>query len=154
MHAFCGSSHTSPVHFLQTVPVCGNLSHWSNRVGWMHCSREKCSQLHLSAWLSGPQDPPQFLSQQDHWSSVLKPIICWQTCYISLLGSYLQYVISTFNTCLWGTTHQSLNDTGRGYYLRYFGLPHHSPHPSQPTIIRFLLRVPSDLRLTIQPSSN
>jgi hypothetical protein len=27
---------------------------------------KKCSRLHLSARLSGPQDPPQFLSQHNH----------------------------------------------------------------------------------------
>jgi hypothetical protein len=39
---------------------------------------KKCSRLHLSARLSGPWDPPQFLSQHNHWSSALKPSTCWQ----------------------------------------------------------------------------
>jgi hypothetical protein len=37
------ASHTSPrmpgVHFLRTVPVRSNLSHWPNRVGQIHCSQ-------------------------------------------------------------------------------------------------------------------
>jgi hypothetical protein len=41
-----------------------------------------------------------------------KTIICWWIGYISLLGSYLQYVISTFNICSWEQTMvRSLTDT-------------------------------------------
>jgi hypothetical protein len=39
---------------------------------------KKCSRLHLSARLSGPRDPHQFLSQHSHWSSALKLNICRQ----------------------------------------------------------------------------
>jgi hypothetical protein len=88
---------------------------------------KKCSCLHLSARLSGPRDPPWFLSQYNHWSSALKPNICWWTCYIGLLGPFHQHVISTFNTCLQEPTQWSLTDTGEGYNLRGTGLPHHTP---------------------------
>jgi hypothetical protein len=64
----------------------------------------KCSRLHLSARLSGLRDLPQFLSQHCHWSSALKSNICWWTCYVGLLGPYLQHVISIFNTCSRGQT--------------------------------------------------
>jgi hypothetical protein len=110
-----------------------------------------CSQLHLSARSSGPRDPPQFLFQHNYWSSRLKSNICWWTYYISLLGPYLKHVISTFNTCSRGLTHRSLINTGGCYNLGDAGLPHHTPHPSQPMILRFPLRALSDLRLTIQP---
>jgi hypothetical protein len=40
--------------------------------------KKKGSWLYLSAQLSDPWDPPQFLSQHSHWSSVLKPSICWR----------------------------------------------------------------------------
>jgi hypothetical protein len=70
---------------------------------------KKCSRLHLSAQLSGPRDPPQFLSQHNHWSSALKPNICWWTGYIGLLGTYLQHVISMFNTCSQGANPSVLN---------------------------------------------
>jgi hypothetical protein len=75
---------------------------------------KKCCRLHLSAQLNGPWDPPQFLSQHNHLSSMLKLNIYWRTCYIGLLGSYHQHVISTFNTCSQGPTHRSLTDTGGG----------------------------------------
>jgi hypothetical protein len=93
---------------------------------------KKWSQLHLSAQLSGLWNPPQFLSQHNHWSSVLKPNICWWIGYIGLLGLYLQHVISTFNICSREPTHQSLIITGGGYNLGGVGLPHHTTQPSQP----------------------
>jgi hypothetical protein len=77
--------------------------------------KKKCSRLHLSVWLSGPWDLSQFLSQHNHWSSAIKPHICWQTTYIDLLGPYHQHVISMFKTWSWGPTHQSLTNTGGGY---------------------------------------
>jgi hypothetical protein len=79
---------------------------------------KKCSQLHLSAQLSALRDLPQFLLQYNHWSSALKPNICWRIGYISLLDPYHQHVISTFNTCSWGLTYRSLSDTGSVYSRR------------------------------------
>jgi hypothetical protein len=52
-------------------------------------------------------------------------------------------VISTFNTCSWGPTHQSLTDNGRGYNLEGAALPHHTCHPSQPTVLRFRPKGPA-----------
>jgi hypothetical protein len=40
-YASCAGPHKPLVHFLRTVPVRGNLSRWPNRVGQIHCSREK-----------------------------------------------------------------------------------------------------------------
>jgi hypothetical protein len=100
-------------------------------------SEKKYSWLPLFAWLSGLWDPSQFLSQHNHWSSTLKPNIYWWICYISLLGPYHQHMISTFNTCSWGPTYQSLTDTGGGYNLRGADLLHHTPRPFQPRILHF-----------------
>jgi hypothetical protein len=147
------ASHASPctphVRFLWAVPVRGNISCWPNRVGRMHCS-----YLHLSARLSGLRDPPQFLSQHNHWSSALKPSICWWISYLSLLGPYLQHVLSTFNTCSRGPTHRSLTDTCGGYNHKGADLPHHSPRPSRLTVFHFPLMAPPGLRLTIKQFSN
>jgi hypothetical protein len=40
-------------------------------------------------------------------------------------------------------THRSLIDTGGGYNLGGAGLSHHTPRPFQPTILRFLPKVPA-----------
>jgi hypothetical protein len=48
----------------------------------------------------------------------------WLHNYISLLGTYHQHAIGTFNTCLWGPTHRSLTDTSGGYNLGGASLPH------------------------------
>jgi hypothetical protein len=56
---------------------------------------------------------------------------------LALLGSYQQHVISMFNTFSWWASHRSLINTGRGYNLEGVKLPHHTPRPSQPTVLRF-----------------
>jgi hypothetical protein len=64
---------------------------------------KKCSRVHLSAWLSGPWDPPQFLSKHSHWSSALKPSTYWRQA-TQLTGSispacdqYIQYLLKGAN---------------------------------------------------------
>jgi hypothetical protein len=99
--------------------------------------KKKCFLFHLSARLSGPLDPPLFLSQHNHWSSALKSSICWWIGYIGLLDPYLQHVISTFNTCSWGPTHLSLTDIDGGYNVGGVGFSHHTPYPSQSTVLHF-----------------
>jgi hypothetical protein len=82
----------------------------ANKVGQMHCSREKCSWLHLSARLSGPRDPLHFLSQPRQWSNALKSNThWWQTTRLSrsispACDQYAQYLLT-------GPTHRSLTDT-------------------------------------------
>jgi hypothetical protein len=56
---------------------------------------------------------------------------------LGLLGPYHWHVISTFNTCSWGSTHRSLTDTDGGYNLIAVGLPHHTPRPFQPINLHF-----------------
>jgi hypothetical protein len=123
------SPHTPIVCFLWAVSVYGNLSRWLNRVRQIHCSKKMWSQLHLSARLSSPRDPPQFLSQHNHWSNALKLNIYWWIGYIGLLSSYHQHVISTFNTYSWEPTYRPLIDTGEGYNLGGAGLSHHTLWP-------------------------
>jgi hypothetical protein len=89
-----------------------------------------------------------FSPKHNHWSSALKPNIYWWTCYISLLDLYHQHVISTFNTCSWGSIHRSLTNTGGGYNL---GVPAcHITLPDLPNwwSFTFHLRVPPGLKLT------
>jgi hypothetical protein len=122
-YAFCGQSpYVATIH---TDPT--ELDRFAT-------PEKNCSQLHLTQ-LSGPRDPPQFLYEHNHWSSALKPNICWWTGYIDLLGSYHQHVISTFNTCSHRPTHRSLTDTGGGYNLRGADFPHHTPWPSRPMVL-------------------
>jgi hypothetical protein len=65
--------------------------------------KKKCSWLHFSARLSGPWDPPQFLSQHNYWSSVLKTSICWlQTTRLTgpispACDQYVQYLLTGAN---------------------------------------------------------
>jgi hypothetical protein len=115
---------------------------------------KKCSRLHLSARLSGSWDPSQFLSQHNHWSCVLKPNIYWRKGYIGLLGPYHQHVISMFNTCLQGATHRPLTDTGGEYNLGGARLPHHTPWPSQQTVLHFPPKGPARSQVNQSNNSN
>jgi hypothetical protein len=119
--------HASP----RTLPVGGPCM-WqpfmSPRQGWTDTTAplKKCSRLHLSEGLSGPRDPPQFLSQDSHWSSMLKPITCgwpatWLTGPISpACDRYVQYLLR-------GTNPSDLN-------WHRWGLPHRKPHNSHNTL--------------------
>jgi hypothetical protein len=77
----------------------------SHREGWTDTTapEKKCSRLHLSAQLSGPRDPPQFLSQDSHWSSSLKPSTCGRpaTRLTELISpacdQYVQYLLTGTN---------------------------------------------------------
>jgi hypothetical protein len=65
------------------------------------------------------------------------------TSYIGLLGSYLHHAISTFNTFSQGPTHWSLTNTCSDYNLVGVSLPHHTPRPSQLTVLHFLPKSPA-----------
>jgi hypothetical protein len=109
----------TPVYVRPTYASCG----WSPYVAIFHESsagldgctapEKKCSQLHLSARLSGPWDTPQFLSQHSHWSSALKPSTCrWQTSRLTgpispICDRYIQYLLN-------GTTPSVLNQRRQG----------------------------------------
>jgi hypothetical protein len=122
----------TPVHVHPTYASCGR----SPYVATFHTDpteldrftspEKKCSWLHLSARLSGPRDPPQFLSQHSHWNSALKPNICWQqatrfTRPISpACDRYVQYLLTGINPLV-------LNRHRRG-------LPHRKPQNSHSTL--------------------
>jgi hypothetical protein len=56
---------------------------------------------------------------------------------LGLPDPYLRHAIGTFNACSWVSTPQSLTDTGGGYNLERAGFSHHTPQPSQLTVLRF-----------------
>jgi hypothetical protein len=97
---------------------------------------KKCSRLHLSVRLSGPWDPPQFLSQHSHWSSRLKLNICWRQAtrlngsISSVCNLYVQYLLVGGNSSV-------LSRHGRGCNLRGVSLPHHTSRSSQPMVLHF-----------------
>jgi hypothetical protein len=110
---------------------------------------KKCSWLHLSARLSGRRTHLSFTPNNNYCSSALKPSIYWWTWYINLLGTYLQHVISTFNTCSRVSTHQSITGIDGGYNFRGVGFLHHSPRPSQLMVLCFPLMTLSGLKLIL-----
>jgi hypothetical protein len=101
-------------HTYLTWSAYSNPSWVINSVGRiLMLPRKKWSCLHLSARLSGPWDPPQFLSQHSHWSSSHKPSICWRQA-TRLIGPispacdrYVQYLVT-------GTNPSVLNRHKRG----------------------------------------
>jgi hypothetical protein len=92
--------HTTCTHSWQVIR--GNLSRWPNIVGQiLLLSRKRVPvPMHstLAARKTDPWVPTQFPSPNNHWSSRFKTNIYWWTCCINLLDSYLQHVITTFNT--------------------------------------------------------
>jgi hypothetical protein len=80
--------------------------------------------------------------------NMLMDMLHWFTEPISpACDQYVQYLLAGVNPSV-------LTDTVGGYHLGDLGLPHHSPIPSQSTILRSPNKGPPDLRLTIQPFSN
>jgi hypothetical protein len=70
---------------------------------------------------------------------------------LGLLRPYRRHAIGTFNTCLSGPTHRSLFDTGGGYNLGGVSFPHHTPRPSQLTVLHFPPKGPPDLQINHFP---
>jgi hypothetical protein len=128
MYASRANPHTPPLRILWAVLICGNISRWPNRVGQTLLLTRKMAPdtiyNTLTDWSTGP--PPSF-SPNTTVEAVIKAKHLLTTGYISLLGPYLQYVISTFNTCSWGPTHWSLTDIDGGYNLGDVGFPYHTP---------------------------
>jgi hypothetical protein len=112
-YAFHVSPRTPSVCFLRVVPVRGNISWVINRVGWMHCSREKVlltPPLSLAEWSTGPTSvclnttiEAVCLSQAPVGGRVL-----------GLPGPYHWHAIGTFNTCSRVPTPRSLTDACGG----------------------------------------
>jgi hypothetical protein len=132
-----------PVHVRPLYASCGQSMCMSTfhadptELDRFSALEKKCSRLHLLARLSGLWDPPQFLSQHSHWSSALKPSICWRHATSVYWAYKHQHVIGTFNTCSQGPTHWSLTNIGEGYNLGGASLPQITPWPSQLTVLHF-----------------
>jgi hypothetical protein len=84
-------------------PRIANFRESSTGLDGCTASEKKCSRLHLSARLSGPCDMPQFFSQHNHWSSVLKLSTFWRQA-TTLTGPispacdrYVQYLLARAN---------------------------------------------------------
>jgi hypothetical protein len=79
----------------------------------------------------------------------------WLHSYLSLLGSYHQHAIGTFNTYSQGPTYRSLTDTGGGYSLGGVGLPHTHSLTFPTSYLHFPLVAPPGLHfnqvLTTKP---
>jgi hypothetical protein len=131
------SPHMSGVRFLRAVPIRGNISWVTDRVGQSHCFREKGLPTQSTvrrltdAWVH-----TQFLSRANQWSS-RESQTSINSRLLGLSGPYHRHAIDTFNTCSWGLTHQSLTDTDGRYNFRGAGFPHTTPWPSQPAISTF-----------------
>jgi hypothetical protein len=123
--------------FLRAIPIRGNLSLVINSIGQNHCSQEKGTPDYIPSTPTDRSTRPHPVSLPlTTIEAVEKAKHLLTTSYISLLGPYLQHVISTINTCSWGPTRWSLTDTGGGYNRGGAGFPHHTPRPSQPMFLR------------------
>jgi hypothetical protein len=130
------SSHASPrtplIHFLWAVPVRGNISRWCNRVRWMYFSWEKVLPTPALRLVEWPMRPAPISLPK----TTIKAV-CLSQAFVdehttSVYLAYISNIWSVRSTCSWESTNQSLTDTDEGYHLGGLGLPHHSPHPSQP----------------------
>jgi hypothetical protein len=138
MYAFRASPRTPLVGFLRTVPVHGNLLCWPNSIGrTLLLLRKSTPNTVLNTSAGRSVGPPPSFSPNIAIEAVMKAKHLLVTSYVSLLGPYLQHVISTFNTCSRGSTHRSLTNTCGSYNFGGDGLPHHTPQPSQPMVLHF-----------------
>jgi hypothetical protein len=111
---------------------------WESSTGLDRCTtpKKKCSRLHLSVRLSGLQARLSF-SSNTNTDAVRLSQAPVDDRLLGLLGPNHQHATSTFNTCSWGPTHRSFTYRGRGYNLGGAGLPHHTPWPSESTVLHF-----------------
>jgi hypothetical protein len=113
MYASHASSRTPSVRFLWAVPVRGNLSRVVNRVGRMHCSREKVLPTPpLSVHGTRLSFSPNTAIEAVHLSQA--PV---GGRLLGLPGPHHRHAIGTFNTCSRVPTPRSITDTGRGYHI-------------------------------------
>jgi hypothetical protein len=145
------ASHAQSAYGTSTIRISCSLCMATfcvvvNRVGWiLLLPRNKDSWLHPQhdGWpICG--SPPSF-SPLTALEAVGESQRSIDVRLLGLLGPYLQHVVSIFNTCSQVPTHKSLIDTYRGYNLGGVSFPHHSPRPSQPTLLHFPLMTPPGL---------
>jgi hypothetical protein len=127
MTRWSGMSPRMPlVGFLQAVLVCGNILLVVNSIGQSH-NFQKRTPASLACKVTNPGGPHPISLPLTAIEAMEKVKYLLPASYIGLLGPYHQHVISTFNTCSRGRTHQSLTNTGVGYNLGGVVFPHHSP---------------------------
>jgi hypothetical protein len=115
MYAFHTSPHTPDVCFLWAVPIRGNLSRVTDRVGQNHCSWEKGLPTQSTArQLTDLRVHIQFLSWANQWSSG-ESQTSFDNRLLCLPSPYHRHAIDIFNTCSRVPTSRSLTDTGGGY---------------------------------------
>jgi hypothetical protein len=125
-YASHASPHTPAYAFCGRFPYVATFHESSTGLDGCTAPEKKCSRLHLSARLSGPWDPPQFLFQHSHWSSALKPSTYRrQTTRLTgpispVCDRYVQYLLT-------GTNPSVLN-------WRRRGLPHRKSRNSHNTL--------------------
>jgi hypothetical protein len=125
-----------------TWSVYINISRVVNRVGRMHCSREKNAPDSTSQ--------PDWVARGTHLSfspnTTIEAVRLIQAPIdgklLDLLCPHHQHTIDTLNVCSYGPTNRSLTDTGRNYNLRGVGLPHHTPRSFQLMILYFPSKSP------------
>jgi hypothetical protein len=97
-HASHANLRTSGVHFLRVVPIHGNISWVTNRVGQSHCSREKGLLIQSTAYrLTDLRVRIQFLSRANQWSSEERQTSV-DNRLLGLSGQYVQYLLTGANT--------------------------------------------------------
>jgi hypothetical protein len=148
---FMSSPRTPPIRFMRAVPIHGNLWRWVNEVGRILPLLRKRAPVTMP---STPADwstcPPLSFSLLTSIKIVgLRQSSVDEHATLVYWVSYIQHVISTFNTYSWIPTSRSLINTDGGYKLEGASFPQHSPRSFQPTVLRFPLRVPPGLRLNI-----
>jgi hypothetical protein len=148
-YTFHISPRMSLVRFLWVVSIRGNLSRWLNRVGQIHCSREKVlltPPLSLAEW---PTEP----------TSVSLPNTTIGAVHLSqtYIDEHATSVYWAHITSMWSVhsilaherpTHRSLTDTGGGCNFGGVAFQHTTPRPSQPAVSTFHLKAPPGLKLS------
>jgi hypothetical protein len=128
----CASPRMPLVRFPWTVPVCGNLSRWPNRVGQIHYSQEKVlptPPLSPAVWPTGPASvslpnttiEAVCLSQitvDEHDNRLTRPIS-------PACDQYIQYLLTRANSSVLNWHRRGGNPGGADF-------PHLNPQPSQP----------------------
>jgi hypothetical protein len=136
------ASHASPrtpgVHFLQAVPVRGNLSWDTDRFGQIPLLPRKRAPDTIHSMLadrSAGSYPASLPSQPMKQGGVSQAPDGDQL--LGLPDPYHRHAIGTFNTCSCGPTERSLTDTDGGYNLGGAGFPYITLQPSQPAVSPF-----------------
>jgi hypothetical protein len=133
--------HMTRMHSWQAIR--GNLSH---RRQWNWAGpllpRNKCSRRNPQpGWVICGFHTVSLLCQlMKQWGQSQASIAVWLHQFTGSItpacDQYIQYFLV-------GSTHQSLTNTGGCYNLGGASFPHHTPRPSQPTVLHFSPKGPA-----------